>query len=78
MEDGNAVVEGGRWVLVNDVLLERGFEGSVPFFTILCLCLFQDGNTGVDGVVEIGIIGYDAGLDTKLLPAVSCPLSLDV
>jgi len=40
VEDGNAVVEGGCWVLFNDVFLERGLEGSIPLFAILCLCLF--------------------------------------
>jgi hypothetical protein len=54
VEDGHSVVKRGCGILVDDVFLERGFEGSVPVFAILGL--FQDGDTGINGVVKIGVV----------------------
>jgi hypothetical protein len=74
VEDGHTVVKRGCGILVDDVFLERGFEGSVPVFTILCL--LQDGDTGINRIVKIGIVGNNFRLDSELLPTVPCPFSL--
>lgn len=74
MEGWDAAVETSRRVVLEDILGERGVEGDAPGLGVLLL--LQQGETVVKGVVEVGVVGDNGGLDAPFLPLIPSPLSL--
>lgn len=74
MERRDLVFGSGRGVLFENVFGQRSLEGNVPGFGVARL--FQQGDAVVDGIVDVDIIGDDAGLDAPFLPSILGPFSL--
>jgi hypothetical protein len=66
---------GGR-ILLQNVFGQRGLERNVPGLGVARL--FQQRYAMIDGVVDVDIIGDDAGLDAPFLPPVLGPFGLEL
>ena len=78
VESRDAVLCAGGRVVLEHVLLEGGLEGHVPRRrTTLGLLLFQEGDSVVDGTVDVAVIRDDGGgINAEVLPLLLCPQSL--
>lgn len=74
MEGGNAVVECRGWVFLQYVLGQGSLEVDGPGLGLFRLR--KQGQTVVNGVVDVDVVGNDLGVYAPALPLVPSPLGL--
>lgn len=77
VEGRDAVLGVGGGVVLEDVLGQGGLEGDIPGVGVT-LGLLQQRKAVVNGVVDVDVVGGDAGVEAPGLPLLASPLGLDI
>lgn len=75
VESWDLVLGGGGGIFFKNVFDQGCLECDTPGFGVTRL--LQQGDAVIDGVVDVDIVGDDAGLDAPFLPPVLGPLGLE-